>query len=217
MRRCAATRPRPSDPPGGASLPSNKLAVLEEYEAATDPGAKGALLRREGLYSSHIVEWRRARDAGAIAGLPARPRPAGRTPAATELAQVRRRAERAEAELAKARLVIDIQGKPPSSWSGCWPRARTIRGSGGDRDCRWRTSTARRHEGRLRRGGPIESDPLPTLRTVPAETSAASWRWITLLGAWTSPRSYRRSPPCALSQRHPPRRPQWMRQTSLTA
>jgi transposase-like protein len=43
-----------------------KLAIVAEYEALTDPGAKGALLRREGLYSSHIVEWRRARDAGAL-------------------------------------------------------------------------------------------------------------------------------------------------------
>ena len=88
-----------------------KLAVLTEYDGATDPGAKGALLRREGLYSSHIVEWRRARDAGAIAGLAARPRPARLTPEGAELARVRRRAERAEAELAKTRLVIEIQGK----------------------------------------------------------------------------------------------------------
>ncbi len=36
-----------------------KLAILEEYERLTDPGAKGALMRREGLYSIHIVEWRR--------------------------------------------------------------------------------------------------------------------------------------------------------------
>jgi transposase-like protein len=46
-----------------------KLAILEEYERLSDPGAKGALLRREGLYSSHIVEWRRAREVGALAGL----------------------------------------------------------------------------------------------------------------------------------------------------
>ena len=45
-----------------------KLEVLAAYEAA-EPGEKGAILRREGLYSSHIVEWRRARDAGALAGL----------------------------------------------------------------------------------------------------------------------------------------------------
>src|ERR1700712_3639257 len=49
-----------------------KLEILAAYDAAPD-GEKGALLRREGLYSSHIVEWRRARDAGALAGL-ARPR-----------------------------------------------------------------------------------------------------------------------------------------------
>src|SRR6266700_7355602 len=49
-----------------------KLEVLAAYDAA-GPGEKGAILRREGLYSSHVVEWRRARDAGALAGL-ARPR-----------------------------------------------------------------------------------------------------------------------------------------------
>src|ERR1700730_12141723 len=43
-----------------------KLGILAEYEALSDSGAKGALLRREGLYSSQIVEWRRARDAGAM-------------------------------------------------------------------------------------------------------------------------------------------------------
>ncbi len=88
-----------------------KLAILTEYEAATEDGAKGAILRREGLYSSHISEWRRARDTGALAGLDRRPRPRARSPEQRELARVRRRAERAEAELAKARLVIDIQGK----------------------------------------------------------------------------------------------------------
>ena len=45
-----------------------KLEILAAYDAAGD-GEKGALLRREGLYSSHIVEWRRARDAGALAAL----------------------------------------------------------------------------------------------------------------------------------------------------
>ena len=70
-----------------------KLEILAAYDAAAD-GEKGALLRREGLYSSHIVEWRRARDAGALAGLaraawPSAARPAGRAdrpPAAGEAA-----------------------------------------------------------------------------------------------------------------------------------
>jgi transposase len=88
-----------------------KQGILSEYEAATEDGAKGAILRREGLYTSHISEWRRARDAGALAGLEPRPRPRSQTPEQRELARQERRAERAEAELAKARLVIDIQGK----------------------------------------------------------------------------------------------------------
>ena len=63
------------------------------------------------MYSSHIIEWRRARETGAIAALTPRTRPARRSPADIELERVRRRAEKAEAELAKARLVIEIQGK----------------------------------------------------------------------------------------------------------
>lgn len=106
------------DPPAFPDRPTRrhfsgpyKLAILQEYERAGDPGAKGAILRREGLYSSHIVEWRRAREAGAIAALTPRTRPARRNPADIELERVRRRAEKAETELAKARLVIEIQGK----------------------------------------------------------------------------------------------------------
>lgn len=87
-----------------------KLAILEAYEGASSPGEKGALLRREGLYSSHIIDWRRARDAGALAGLAPKPRPHPGADA-SELGRLRRRAERAEAELHKARLVIEIQGK----------------------------------------------------------------------------------------------------------
>jgi len=88
-----------------------KLAILDEYDACAGDGDKGALLRREGLYSSHIVEWRRARDAGACAGLAPRARAPKLSAEQAELARVRRRAERAEADLAKARLVIEIQGK----------------------------------------------------------------------------------------------------------
>lgn len=101
---------RPERPHRRSFTAEYKLAVLSEYDGATEPGAKGALLRREGLYSSHVVEWRRARDAGAIAGLAARPE-TRLTPEAAALTRVRRRAERAEAELAKTRLVIEIQGR----------------------------------------------------------------------------------------------------------
>ena len=87
-----------------------KLEVLAAYDAA-GPGEKGAILRREGLYSSHIVEWRRARDAGALAAL-AQPR--GRRQADSrdaEIARLRREKQRLEQELAKARFVMDVQAK----------------------------------------------------------------------------------------------------------
>jgi hypothetical protein len=68
-------------------------------------------LRREGLYSSHIVDWRRARDTGALAGL-ARPR--GRPapdPRDVQIARLGKEKDRLERELAKARFVVDVQAK----------------------------------------------------------------------------------------------------------
>src|SRR4051794_14138614 len=87
-----------------------KLRILKQAEACTRPGEIGALVRREGLYTSHLTAWRKQRDAGALEALD---RPRGRKPADPregELAALRRRAERAEAELEKARRVIEIQG-----------------------------------------------------------------------------------------------------------
>ena len=87
-----------------------KLEVLAAYDAA-GPGEKGAILRREGLYSSHIVEWRRARDAGALAAL-AQPRGRKRPDARdAQIAALRKEKERLEQELAKARFVMDVQAK----------------------------------------------------------------------------------------------------------
>lgn len=88
-----------------------KLAILDEYERLTDSGAKGALLRREGLYSSHIVEWRRARDVGALKELAPKTRPAKRSAEQIENDRLRRRNERLEDELAKHKLALEIQGK----------------------------------------------------------------------------------------------------------
>ena len=87
-----------------------KLEILEKAEACTRPGEIGELLRREGLYTSHLTYWRKQRRAGALKELG---RPRGRKPADrrdAEMAALRRRAERAEAELQKARKVIEIQG-----------------------------------------------------------------------------------------------------------
>jgi transposase-like protein len=87
-----------------------KLEILERAEACTRPGEIGELLRREGLYTSHLTAWRKQRRNGALKELG---KPRGRKPADRrdrEIAELRRRAERAEAELRKAKKVIEIQG-----------------------------------------------------------------------------------------------------------
>jgi len=87
-----------------------KLAILREADGLTHAGEIGALLRREGLYSSHLSVWRRLREQGALEALC---RPRGRTKAElleTENAELRRRLLRTEAELEKARRVIEVQG-----------------------------------------------------------------------------------------------------------
>ena len=87
-----------------------KLEVLAAYDAAPD-GEKGAVLRREGLYSSHITEWRKARDAGALAGLAAPRGRKRRDPAAEQIARLQAEKQRLEQELAKTRFVVDVQAK----------------------------------------------------------------------------------------------------------
>jgi transposase-like protein len=84
--------------------------VLAEYEAA-DRAGKGALLRREGLYSSLISSWRDQRDAGALAGLAKPSGAAPADPAQREAARLRKENERLAAELDRARRVIEVQGK----------------------------------------------------------------------------------------------------------
>jgi transposase-like protein len=89
-----------------------KARVLAEYEALPEhSGERGALVRREGLYSSHIAEWRKARDAAALDALEPKARPAKRTAEQIELDRLRRKTERLEAELARTRLALEITGK----------------------------------------------------------------------------------------------------------
>jgi transposase len=87
-----------------------KQRVLEEADACKEPGEVGALLRREGLYSSHLTTWRKQRDEGALAALSRRRGRKQAHPLEAENRALRRRVERAEAELAKARKVIEVQG-----------------------------------------------------------------------------------------------------------
>ena len=87
-----------------------KLRILREADGCKRPGEIGALLRREGLYSSLLTEWRRQRERGSLQALE---RPRGRPkadPHEAQIAALKRRLERAEAELAKARRVIEVQG-----------------------------------------------------------------------------------------------------------
>ena len=87
-----------------------KARILAEADACSRPGEVGELLRREGLYTSHLTYWRKQRKDGALKELG---QPRGRKPADKrdgQIAALTRRAERAEAELAKARRVIEIQG-----------------------------------------------------------------------------------------------------------
>ncbi len=93
--------------------PEYKLAIVAEYDRLTEPGARGALLRREGLYHSHVIEWRRARDAGALNRLAAKttgPAPS-KTAAEKENERLAAKLAKTEAELEKTRKALAIMGK----------------------------------------------------------------------------------------------------------
>jgi transposase len=94
--------------------PEYKLAIVAEYENAPN-GEKGAILRREGLYSSHIIEWTRARDAGVLTGKSADSAGSVKRPKKSaeqlELEKLRRQNEKLKSELAKTRMALDIMGK----------------------------------------------------------------------------------------------------------
>ena len=99
-----------------------KLKILREAEACTEPGAIGALLRREGLYSSNLTTWRDQRERGELAGLTPKkrgPAPQAKNPLAAKVAALERevirqqaRAERAEALVALQKKVAELLGTP---------------------------------------------------------------------------------------------------------
>jgi transposase-like protein len=92
-----------------------KKKILAEADRCTEPGAVGALLRREGLYSSHLTTWRRAlRERGELHGLEPRkrgPKTQPRDPRDERILALERRAEKLQAELDRANTVIEIQKK----------------------------------------------------------------------------------------------------------
>ena len=86
-----------------------KKRILDEYESL-DRAGKGALLRREGLYTALISEWRKQRDKGIWAAFADRPGRPEVDPRDRELTRLRRENQRLETELDKARKVIEVQG-----------------------------------------------------------------------------------------------------------
>lgn len=104
---------KPSQPPRRRYTVDYKLRILKEADVCRgESGAVSALLRREGLYSSLLSEWRKQRDQGALAAFSVkRGRKAKKTTAEIELDRLRKRNEEIEEKLRQARLIIEAQKK----------------------------------------------------------------------------------------------------------
>jgi transposase len=111
----ASASPELSDRPRRRTFTArDKLRILAATDRAAETGRIGAILRREGLYSSTLSEWRRQRDAGALGALvPARrgPKTTGANPLAAEVAVLQRDNARLTLRLKRAEAIIDIQKK----------------------------------------------------------------------------------------------------------
>ncbi len=112
----ATTRPDPEVAPKADRRQfsaTDTLRILEEAAQCTEPGQLGALLRREGIYSSHLSKWRSLRKHGQLRAL--QPQPRGpkiiHTPEQEEIARLTRQVARLEAKLTQAEAIIDIQKK----------------------------------------------------------------------------------------------------------
>jgi transposase-like protein len=106
-----------------------KLRILREAEACTQPGQLGALLRREGLYSSHLATWRKQAEGGALSALSAHargPKPARPDAVEIENARLRRENEQLLERLTQAEAVIEIQKK----LSQLFARPQALQGGG---------------------------------------------------------------------------------------
>jgi len=93
---------------------AEKLRILEEADACAQPGEVGALLRREGLYSSHLTRWRRERDRGQLDALNPKkrgPQSPSDITLAKEVAKLQRENEQLQARLDQAEAIIEVQKK----------------------------------------------------------------------------------------------------------
>lgn len=103
--------PRRKNPVRRVFSADYKLAILAEYDGASSSGEKGAILRREGLYSSLITDWRRQHRQGLLKAALGRSDGGRGGPSLSELAKLRAENERLRVKLAQAEAVIEVQGK----------------------------------------------------------------------------------------------------------
>ncbi len=90
---------------------AEKIRILREVDACQGTGEIGALLRREGIYSSYLTTWRKQRENRELEGLAPRKRGPKPNPEAIELAKLRREHERLKERMRQAELIIDVQKK----------------------------------------------------------------------------------------------------------
>jgi len=104
--------PRAGQPKRRTFTAAYKARILQEYDALETGRERGALLRREGLYSSHIADWRKTRDTGAVSGLAEKRagRP-GRSAAEVEIERLRTENEKLTAELTRTKAALEVVGK----------------------------------------------------------------------------------------------------------
>jgi transposase len=104
-------RPPSKNPVRRVFTAEYKLAVLAEYDTCSESGEKGAILRREGLYSSLITDWRRQHRQGLLKAAVGRSDGGRGGPSLSEVARLRAENERLRTKLAQAEVIIDVQGK----------------------------------------------------------------------------------------------------------
>ena len=107
-----AKGPRAGQPKRRTFTAAYKLRIVEQYDQLADPGERGALLRREGLYHSHVQQWREARGKGALKGLWDKPagRPS-RSQAEVDNERLRKENEKLARELARTKAALEVVGK----------------------------------------------------------------------------------------------------------
>jgi transposase len=104
-------RPMSRNPVRRIFSPEYKLSILAEYDGCTESGDKGAILRREGLYSSIIADWRRQHRQGLLKAAVGRQEGGRGGPTFSETKRLRAENERLRSKLAQAEAVINVQGK----------------------------------------------------------------------------------------------------------